>query len=44
MSNVIGFDSNIFPDSLRGEGRAPVPAEGTLCLEFQGRKGEVGKG
>lgn len=39
MADIKGFDVDVSPDALGREGRAPVPAEGTLLLP---RKGETG--
>lgn len=32
VTDIIGFDADILPDALGREGRAPVPAKGTLLL------------
>lgn len=32
---VIGLNPNIFPDSLSGKRRAPVPTKWTLLLEYR---------
>lgn len=32
MADIKGFDVDVSPDALGREGRAPVPAEGTLLL------------
>jgi len=35
MIMVIGLNPNIFPDSLSGKRRAPVPTKRTLLLEYR---------